>query len=68
MDNVFIPYVEAKRCPTVKRNQEALCLINVLAAHRQPALKDKLRDNDIHRIHIVLLSEVVTYSIRSCSL
>ena len=40
VENVMVPYAEAKRWGTGKHNQEALGLFHIFAAHRQQTLKD----------------------------
>jgi hypothetical protein len=48
---VLIPYVESvvNEYPLNRKDQKALCLFDVFAAHRTDSFKDKLDDNDIKK-------------------
>jgi hypothetical protein len=48
-ENVLILYVESvvDEYPLNRKDQKALCLFDVVAAHKTDSFKDKLDDNDI---------------------
>ena len=53
-ENVLIPDVEsvADEYPLNRKDQKALCLFDVLAAHTTDSFKDKLDDNDIKIVFV----------------
>ena len=54
VDKIIIPYVESirEKLPLARANQYALCIFDVFAAHRNPELIEKLKENHIHMVYV----------------